>query len=160
MKRNGKSKGLGIFAMLAALLGISAGCKGGSQDIVCMYGVPTVSYELKGKVTDEAGKPVEGIEVSLERMEPGDSTGVGYTFGPIVMTDGEGLWCIRTDGDPAPSIKAIYQDIDGSANGGLFAPDSTVIKGIEPVKSQKDNNPFNLGEVKQEFPAMKMKKAK
>ena len=37
--------------MLAALLGI-AGCKGGGDDVICMYGVPTMSLTA---ATDKDG---------------------------------------------------------------------------------------------------------
>ena len=157
-KKNLKhSKPLGLFAMLAALLGITSGCKGGGDDVVCMYGVPTVSYELKGKVTDPAGKPVEGIEVTFSNVNPSDSTLVGYSFGPVVSTDATGQWTASFQDDPASILKIAFTDIDGAANGGPFAPDSTIIKKVSPVKVQEDNNPFNLGDVKLEIPPVKMK---
>ena len=160
MKHLNNRKPLGFFAMLAALLGITSGCKGGGDDIICMYGVPTVSYELKGKVTDEAGKPVEGIEVSFERVSPSDSTLAGYAFGPVATTDSGGQWKVSFQDDPAAILKVLYQDVDGPENGGPFAPDSAIVRNIEPVKDTTDSNPFNLGEVKMEIAAVKMKKEK
>ena len=160
MKHLNNRKPLGIFAMLAALLGITSGCKGGGDDVVCMYGVPTVSYEMKGKVTDEAGMPVEGIEVSFERVSPADSTMAGYAFGPVATTDSSGQWRACFQDDPAAIIKVLYRDVDGPENGGPFAQDSTVVRDIDPVKDTTDNNPFNLGDVKLEMPAVKMKKEK
>ena len=149
-----------LFAMLAALLGITAGCKnnGRSDDVICMYGVPTVSYELKGKVTDQAGNPVKDIEVTVARVFPSDSAFVGNPFGPTAVTNDDGLWSIRCQDDPTPILKVTYSDIDGPLNGGQFAQDSVIIKDIEPVKTLQDNNPFNLGEVKLELPEAKLKK--
>ena len=144
--------------MLAALLGITSGCKGGGDDIICMYGVPTVSYELKGKVTDEGGKPVEGIEVSFASISPSDSTMVGNPFGPTAVTDAEGLWRIDYQDDPASILKVIFTDVDGAENGGPFAEASTIVKDIQPVKDPNDKNAFNLGEVKLEIPVVKLKK--
>lgn len=150
---------LGFFAMLAALLGITPGCKGGGggDDVICMYGVPTVSYELKGKVTDEAGKPLEGIEVSFERLSGTDSTAVSDALGPRVATDADGMWSARFQDDPAPVLRVTFRDVDGSENGGLFSEESAVLEDIMPVKDPKDDkNPFDLGEVKKEMPAVKM----
>ena len=158
MKHLNNRKPLGFFAMLAALLGITSGCKGGGDDIICMYGVPTVSYELKGKVTDEGGKPVEGIEVSFASISPSDSTMVGNPFGPTAVTDAEGLWRIDYQDDPASILKVIFTDVDGAENGGPFAEASTIVKDIQPVKDPKDKNAFNLGEVKLEIPVVKLKK--
>ena len=158
MKHLNNRKPLGFFAMLAALLGITSGCKGGGDDIVCMYGVPTVSYELKGKVTDESGKPVEGIEVSFERVSPSDSTLIGSPLGPTASTNAEGQWSVSFQDDPTPILKVLYQDVDGPENGGPFSQDSTLVRDIDPVKDTTDNNPFNLGEVKLELPSVKLKK--
>ena len=55
------------------------------------------------------------------------------------------------------TLKIAFTDIDGAANGGPFAPDSTIIKDVSPIKVQEDNNPFNLGDVKLEIPPVKMK---
>ena len=153
---------MGFFAMLAALLGITSGCKGGGtgDDSVCMYGVPTVSYELKGKVTDEAGKPVEGIEVRFDSVSPADSAMVGSPIGPSVATDGDGQWSVSFEDGPAAILKVTYTDVDGRANGGEFAQDSTVVRDIAPVKKDEDGNPFNLGDVKLEMPDVQMKKVK
>jgi putative lipoprotein (rSAM/lipoprotein system) len=159
MRLSRKPKRLGFFAMLAALLGITAGCKGGgSNEVICMYGVPTVSYELKGKVTDEGGKPVEGIEVSFARVAPSDSALVGSPFGPTVLTDAAGQWNIHYQDDPTSILKVTFTDVDGSENGGAFAEANTIVKDVQPVKDPKDNNAFNLGEVKLEIPVVKLKK--
>ena len=48
-----------LLYMLLALLGISAtGCDFGRVE----YGVPHVHFNLKARVVDEAGKPIEGID--------------------------------------------------------------------------------------------------
>ena len=51
----------------------------------------------------------------------------------------------------------MFRDVDGPEKGGLFAEESAVLKDIEPVKDPKDTkNPWDLGEVKKEMPAVKM----
>lgn len=153
-----KPRRIGFFAMLAALLGITSGCKGGGEDVVCMYGVPTVSYELKGKVTDEAGNPVGGIEVSFEQVSPSDSTLAGNPFGPVATTDNGGQWAVSFQDFPTAVLKVLYTDVDGADHGGQFVQDSTVVRDIEPVKNTKNDNAFDLGEVKLEIPDAKLKK--
>ena len=161
MKRSIRNhKPMGFFALLAAVLGI-AGCKGAGDDVLCMYGVPTMSYELKGKVTDVAGKPVEGIEVTFERIYGADSTAVHAPLGPAVSTDAEGLWSASFHDDPTSVLKVTFRDVDGQEQGGLFAGTASVLQDLEPVKDPKDNkNPFDYGTVKLELPVVKLEKKK
>lgn len=49
-----------LLASLLAMLGFSS-CDSDKPD--CMYGTPTGHFEVKGVVTDQAGKPVEDAEV-------------------------------------------------------------------------------------------------
>ena len=155
MNKRRNYKPLGLFAMLAALLGI-AGCKGGGDDVICMYGVPTMSYELKGKVTDNTGKPVKGIEVQVERQIPSDSSFVA--MGLTAATDKDGMWQVVGAEDPAQVLRVVFRDVDGMENGGQFAESSTVLKDLQPIKDSKDTkNPFDLGTVKMEAPTVMMK---
>ena len=155
MNKRRNHKPIGLFAMLAALLGI-AGCKDGGDDVICMYGVPTMSYELKGKVTDNTGKPVEGIEVQVERQIPSDSSYVAMSL--IAATDKDGMWQVVGAEDPAQVLRVVFRDVDGMENGGQFAESSTVLKDLQPIKDSKDTkNPFDLGTVKMEVPTVMMK---
>ena len=53
---------------LFALLGFGAvACDNGSMDdVVAEYGCPHINFSLKARVVDEAGKPIEGIEVQTK----------------------------------------------------------------------------------------------
>ena len=119
MKHLNNRKPLGFFAMLAALLGITSGCKGGGDDIVCMYGVPTVSYELKGKVTDEAGKPVKGIRVIYNPYADKDINEVKYYLDTL-YTDASGKFSsdrLKYSWPEIPAHELIVSDVDGATNG-------------------------------------------
>lgn len=58
------------ISSLLTLLGFSS-CEwfGSKEDDpqIYMYGTPTSYYQIKGKVTNEAGKPLAGIQVSVPR---------------------------------------------------------------------------------------------
>ena len=76
---------------------------------------------IKGKVTDEAGAPIEHIEVGIEFSSKDIRT---------LYTSSEGTFiCDITYGE-AKDMKKIdlrLTDTDGEENGGYFAPHSEVI---------------------------------
>lgn len=84
------------------------------------YGVPSVNYVFKGQVTDEAGKPVEGIKTSLKRIYP------GYYENTIdsTLTDAAGQYQVEFKGLIGDEDKLIVEDIDGETNGGEFLSDT------------------------------------
>ena len=77
------------------------------------YGCPNVSFSLKARVVDEAGVPIQGIEV---RTEDGGhfeyNTGFSDYLGYI---DANGTFRPGTQHG-----KVQFIDIDGEANGGEF----------------------------------------
>ena len=77
------------------------------------YGTPNVSFSLKARVVDEAGVPIQGIEV---RTEDGGhfeyNTGFSDYLGYI---DARGTFRPGTEHG-----KVQFIDIDGEANGGEF----------------------------------------
>ena len=95
-----------LIYFLLALLGIS--CDVG----MVMYGVPHISFSLKARVVDEAGNPIQGIEV---RTKDGDyftdRTGVSDYLGNIDAHGG--FW-------PGTQYDVVFYDIDGPLNGGEF----------------------------------------
>lgn len=58
-----------LNTMLSALIGFfAASCSQTilpSKGMVCMYGVPTNLIDVQGKVTDQAGRSLEGIHIRL-----------------------------------------------------------------------------------------------
>ena len=99
-----------LIYILLGLLGLSS-CEhfiGAAE-----YGCPNVGFSLKARVVDEAGTPIQGIEVRTDeggRFEY--NTGFSDYQGYI---DAQGsFWPGTQDG------KVQFIDIDGEANGGEF----------------------------------------
>ena len=95
-----------LIYFLLALLGIS--CDVG----MVMYGVPHISFSLKARVVDEAGNPIQGIEVRTKKGDYfTDRTGVSDYLGNIDAHGG--FW-------PGDQYEVVFYDIDGPLNGGEF----------------------------------------
>lgn len=73
-----------LILFLLPLLGFQVACSSDNPNApddpngnLCLYGTPTAQFTIRGRVTDAAGKPVQGIEVTpLEawhRNVPSDS---------------------------------------------------------------------------------------
>ena len=116
-----------LLYMLLGLLGLTS-CEhffGAAE-----YGCPNVSFSLKARVVDEAGNPIQGIEV---RAEDGDrfeyNTGFSDYQGYI---DARGSFWPGTERG-----KVQFIDIDGEANGGEF---ETLTIQIENVTQTEDGS--------------------
>ena len=103
-----------LLYMLLALLGISAtGC----DFMRVEYGVPHVHFNLKARVVDEAGKPIEGIEARVKQswgdynMPFENRTGVTNYLGEIDA---------HTANAHSMEHTIVFLDPDGEANGGKF----------------------------------------
>jgi putative lipoprotein (rSAM/lipoprotein system) len=83
------------------------------------YGCPYADFELSGTVVDsDSAKAIPGIEVTYQ--------------GGTAYSDETGAWKIVQRGAPFPKLLIVYaDDIDGDANRGMFARDST---GIDPER--------------------------
>lgn len=90
---------------ILSLLGLAAACTN-CEESVDMYGVPYVTFSAKGKVTDNAGRPIPGIQV---RMEHSGAT----------LTDGDGRFGLTVGSDPDGTNERLlyFEDIDGEENG-------------------------------------------
>ena len=96
---------------LLALLGFGAGaCDNGWGDPVPEYGCPHMTFSLKARVIDEAGKPIEGIEVQTRN---GD-------FYMDNFSDAKGNIDLTTGMWPNINIDVIFTDVDGEETGGEF----------------------------------------
>ena len=85
-----------------------------------LYASPHADFEVKGRVSDKDGNPIQGIKVDL--CEYNRQEDEYYTLlSDTVLTDKDGVFHIRETlinvGD-----KAIlgFNDIDGEDNGGVF----------------------------------------
>lgn len=67
---------------------------------ICMYGVPTVDYCIKGKVVDNADKPVEKIVVSFVNYSILGSYQDFYSINNCDTTDATGNYSITDQSFP------------------------------------------------------------
>ena len=106
-----------IVIRLLSLLGFAAvtGCDEGSLD---MYGCPSATFEIKGKVFDDAETPVEGIRVFAS--EHSDTTGYAVRS-KSVFTSKDGEYEVVLNTIPVRKVYLFATDVDGEANGGEFA---------------------------------------
>ena len=97
---------------LFALLGFGAvACDNGSMDdVVAEYGCPHINFSLKARVVDEAGKPIEGIEVQTKNND----------FYADNYSDAEGNIDLNVSMWPDTNIDLVFTDVDGAENGGEF----------------------------------------
>ena len=96
---------------LLALLGFGAvACDNDWGDVVAEYGCPHMNFSFKARVIDEAGKPIEGIEVQTRN---GD-------FYMDNFSDAEGNIDLNVSMWPDTNIDLVFTDVDGAENGGEF----------------------------------------
>ena len=132
----------GALSALLVLLGFEActGMENGGEE----YGTPTVDFHVVGQVTDAEGKPIEGIRVTTRGYyDFNDGTMEQTTY-----TDKEGRYAtkeVKSIGID-PGMKVVFEDVDGEANGGLFAADSVSSDAMAKEKVKKgDGNWYEGG---------------
>lgn len=99
-----------------------------------MYGSPTVKFQVKGKVTSDAGTPLEGIQVLVRKNWDNDPLGGSDT----IYTDAKGEFAspeVTVGGLNAQ--KAYFNDVDGNVNGGTFKSDSIALKEMDKKQLEK-----------------------
>lgn len=80
------------------------------KDVVAEYGCPHINFSLKARVIDEAGKPIEGIEVQTK----------DNAFYTDNYSDAEGNIDLKVGMWPDTNIDLVFTDVDGAENGGEF----------------------------------------
>lgn len=123
----------GALSALLVLLGFEActGSENGGEE----YGTPTVDFHVVGQVTDAEGKPIEGIRVTTRGYHDFNKGTTEQT----TYTDKEGHYATKevTSGWIDPGMKVVFEDVDGEANGGLFAADSISSEAMPKEKVKK-----------------------
>ena len=121
----------GLFSMLLALLGMSAtSC----FLTPCMYGSPSADWTVKGKVIDDAGNPVAGLQVVLGNLyESNENVIYDQEFWPLdtLKTGTDGLYAVDQHGFPLNCLRIDVHDIDGKAGGGEYADASLIVRDFE-----------------------------
>lgn len=124
-----------LAATLLSLLGFSSCSNDAAEDgnFELLYGTPTATFQVKGKVTNESGQPVKGILVVTQHGIK-DST---YTDENGQFVSGE---LATTSVDymlKKGKLEVTFEDVDGNENGGTFANDTVTSKDITDVKQTK-----------------------
>lgn len=107
------------LAGLLSFLGFS-GC-----DIIgrVEYGTPHAEYEVKGTITNEAGKKIPDIQVKLAQGKRGGYIESGIT----VKTDEMGHYSASVTTFPGKDFVMIVTDTDGETNGS-YASDTIAVR--------------------------------
>lgn len=120
----------GFISMLLALLGLGAtGCI-----VPCMYGTPNADWSVKGKVVDENGKGVPGLQVVLGNFfENTQDVIYDENYLPLdtLKTGMDGTYYVEQQGFPINYLRVDVKDIDGEANGGEYGDVSLVVRDFE-----------------------------
>ncbi|MBR4738389.1 MAG: radical SAM-associated putative lipoprotein [Bacteroidales bacterium] len=112
-----------------------------------MYGVPTMTFHVRGQVKDANGNPVKDIRVNM--LERGmETTPEGKLIGDpeaverwlehsSVKTDKEGRFEIMNSGTPQEQVRLLVRDVDGEENGEF--KDSVVEMNVTPADVDRTN---------------------
>ena len=107
------------------------------------YGTPYARYEVKGQVADEAGNPIQGIQISaasgvfdsqLYQSVTSDATG-HYTLSERQLFIGD-------------DDRIEFKDVDGEAHGGLFQDTTLNMRDMPMEKTANGDNHWNSGTFK------------
>ncbi len=128
MKRHNNCHRVGFIALLCSLVGLgTTGC------YPCMYGSPTADFSAKGRVIDEKGQPIQGLQVILGNRWHGENYN-GTSYKPIdsLQTGPNGEYEVFFASTiPITNLQIDVNDIDGEANGGTFESATVLVKDIQ-----------------------------
>ena len=141
-----------ILAGLLSLLGFSVTSCGATDE----YGSPYAEYELKGKVTNMNGDPIQGIELNYGGIYNNVlfSSYISEMY-KSPQTQKDGSYDIKFEDSPMGIVRIIAKDIDGPENGS-FETDSIDVK-IEEFEGGKS---WFHGKAKVNIPDIKLKEKK
>ena len=128
---------------------------------VTVYGVPTVDFCVKGRVTDASGKPIKGLHVMLidSRIDTDNLPDNSYWRTELARmsdtTDATGSFEVNGSDRPWEKIRVMVRDIDGAKNG-TFERELVDVEFGEP---EGGTSRWNLGTKTAEI-VVKMKRKK
>ena len=132
---------------------------------VTVYGVPTVNFDVKGRVVDAKGKPIRGMQVIMIR-EGMDAESVPYDFpaegamsSMVDTTDANGNFEVNVKDTPWENKGILVRDIDGAKNGS-FESEVVNVEFGEPVLEGKEKSRWYLGVRKADVTVKMKRKAK
>ncbi len=123
-----------LLGMVITFFGCGTTKQNVNQEIMCLYGVPTATYKVSGKVTNEQHKPLQDMNIVVK----------GYKNRPIsdtVKTDAKGYYETTCTDFPVDTIHIVTNDPSDN-----YAADSVAVAITMKDRKNNDTNPFNLGE--------------
>ena len=108
-----------VYLFLLSLLLILPSCNKDSQQD--WTGMQYFEFEISGKVTDNFGKPINGISVSA--------------LGSSVKTNTDGTYTLSGQGGTNTTVYVSFADVDVADNGGLYIGASRTVE-LEYVKGK------------------------
>ena len=100
-----------LFLFFLGILGITC-----SACVYTKYGCPYAEFEVKGKVTDQAGQPLKDIRVVVNRYDTTKTDSLGQYYKETQLM-----------GAVTGMVPIEAVDMDGEANGGTFAPTTVYV---------------------------------
>ena len=136
-----------LAAVILGLLGFSSCDKIGWG--AKMYGEPYAVFKALGTVSDENGKPIEGIRVAIrQHRHYENSSDVIYDQNDwyendTLYTDRQGAYQLtRSVFERPDDVEIVFEDIDGEENGGEFTSAEAT---PEITRTEKGDNQWFRG---------------
>lgn len=136
-----------LMTAIISLLGFSA-CSDEEKGMMCMYGTPTFDYQADGRVVDEEGNPIEGIQVKVSLR---DVMNRQTEDGGTIYSGKDGSF--KTDKYFEKMIFSLTAtDVDGAKNGGEFDSQEIRVDMIKPTyeENRKEGDSWYFGVQKYE----------
>lgn len=159
MKAKSSKVFISIVTALLGMLGFQS-CNLFGLGMV-MYGTPHADFNVKGKVTDEDGKPVQGARTVIDAYYGWtDDLGISYRnldYTDTLYTDSQGeIFAGASIFDESSHVTVTVTDVDGPANGEF---EETVIEDLHMHKVKDGDGSWYGGAYEMEFEVVvKMKK--
>ena len=139
-----------LLTALLSMLGFSSCSKcDGSTEVPCEYGCPLTEFKVKGTVTDTNGPPIEGIQVSGLKQEEPEETDPPSLQTTTTLADGtfttEVMQMLSPE-EVKETVKVKFEDIDGTANGGLFDSKTVSVADLNRTQTKEGDGGWFSGE--------------
>lgn len=125
MKKHASSLKNWLLASATTLLGLNVGCHG----TALMYGTPWADFEVKGRVTNQQGHPLQGISISV--------------LSDSALSNQAGRYNLKFCDVPWADIPLHVNDIDGPANGSYR--DTVINISAKDVDFEDGDNDWYVG---------------
>lgn len=124
-----------LSLLLLALLGFSTACEKlkNEENPYAMYGTLHADFRARGKVTDNEGHPIRGIQVRSEAYE-----------GREILTSEDGSYDI-SGSMFLKRMRLTFTDIDGPDNGGEFTERAVDVKFTQDDRTGKGDGSWYNG---------------